>query len=109
MSLLSTVVTIATAGAAGGETFWGSSVRITTSLTSGQAVDRIFNNAAEFGSGGNIVQAISSNALASAEGDGRGYDGLLRDVCAWWPASKTAALLGTISKLLQENKALVTC
>lgn len=73
MSLISTVVTIATAGAAGGETFWGSSVRITTSLTSGQAVDRIFNNAAEFGSGGNIVQAISSNALASAEGDGRGY------------------------------------
>lgn len=73
MSLISTVVTIATAGAAGGETFWGSSVRITTSLTSGQAVNRIFNNAAEFGSGGNIVQAISSNALASAEGDGRGY------------------------------------
>ena len=73
MSLISKVAAIATAGAAAGETFWGSSVRITTSLTSGQAMDRLFNNAAEFGDGGNIVQAISSNALASSEGDGRAY------------------------------------
>lgn len=78
MSLISTVATIATAGAAGGETFWGSSVRITTSLTSGQAPGRFFNNAAEFGSGGNIVQAISSNALSLSEGDAASYI-ILRD------------------------------
>jgi len=78
MSLISTVMTIATAGAAGGETFWASSLRITTSLTSGQSPDRLFNNAVEFGPGGNIVQAISSNALALSEGDACSYI-ILRD------------------------------
>ena len=73
MSLISSIATIATAGAAGGESYWATSIRITTSLTSGQAPDRLFSNAAEFGEGGNILQVISSNALASAENQARTY------------------------------------
>jgi hypothetical protein len=77
MSLISSIAAIATAGASAGETFWGSSVRISTSTTTG-SLDRFFNNAAEFGEGGNIVQAISSNALSDSETEARSYV-ILRD------------------------------
>lgn len=57
---------IATAGG-GSETYWASSVRITTTLVGGQAIGDATNTACQFGAGGEIIQCISSNSEGNAE------------------------------------------
>lgn len=66
MSLISSIATIATAGAGGSETFWASSVRVRSTVTSGQAPNG-FTFHAENESDGTIMQFMHSNSLASAE------------------------------------------
>ena len=66
MSLISRIAAIATTAAAGGsDTFWYSSLRVTTSLQSGEAPSG-FTCHAENESDGTIMQFFHSNALASA-------------------------------------------
>lgn len=64
---------IATAGATVSETYWASSVRITTTTVSGESIGDATNSACQFGEGGNIIQCISSNSEGAAEGDFAAY------------------------------------
>jgi len=63
---------IATAGG-GSETYWASSVRITTTLVSGQGINDATNSACQFGEGGDIIQCISSNSETGQEYDLAAY------------------------------------
>ena len=67
MSLISSIATIATAGAGGAETFWASSMRITTTTVSGQSMQDKTSSACQFGAGGDIIVCISSNAEGNVE------------------------------------------
>jgi hypothetical protein len=67
VSLISKVAAIATAGAAGGETFWASSLRLTTTTVSGESFGDSTNSACQYGEGGDIIQCITSNAEGNAE------------------------------------------
>lgn len=67
MSLISSIATIATAGAAGGETFWASSVRVTTSTVSGQAANAYALHGEHEGDG-TIMQFFDTNADMPVEG-----------------------------------------
>ena len=66
MSLISSIATIATAGAGGSETFWASSVRVRSTVTNGEAPSG-FTFHAEHESTGTIMQFMHSNSLASSE------------------------------------------
>ena len=67
MSLISSIATIATAGAGGAETFWASSTRITQTTVSGQSMQDKTSSACQFGAGGEIILCISSNAEGASE------------------------------------------
>lgn len=68
MSLISSIATIATAGAAGGESYWLSSLYRTNAAIAGESLNDQANLVCEHGGTGNIFQFISSNNGSSGQG-----------------------------------------